>query len=111
MSHAKWGWGTMAVSAAEVARLASLARVDLTPDELDEIAPQLDVILEAVASVGEVATLDVPPTSHAVPLVNVMRPDEPRVSYPPAVVLAGAPASEDDCFRAPHILDDSEAAA
>jgi len=101
----------MAVSAAEVARLAGLARLDLTPEELDEIAPQLDVILEAVASVGEVAALDVPPTSHAVPLVNVTRADEPVGSFSAAAMLAGAPASEDDCFRVSHILDDAEAAA
>jgi len=101
----------MAVSATEVARLAGLARVDLTPEELAEIAPQLDVILQAVASVGEVAALDIPPTSHAVPLVNVMRADEPEGSFAAAVMLAGAPASEDDYFRASHILDDTEAAA
>jgi len=101
----------MAVSTAEVARLAGLARLDLTPAELAELAPQIDVILEAVAVVSQVADLDIPPTSHAVPLVNVTRPDEPEGSFPVAAMLAGAPASEDDCFRAPHILDEAEAAA
>ncbi len=59
----------------EVAHLARLARLAVTEDELDLFAGQLDVILGAVARVGEVAAEDIPPTSHAVPLTNVLRPD------------------------------------
>ena len=60
---------------AEVAHLARLARLALTDGELDRLAGQLDVILGAVARVGEVAADDIPPTSHAVPLTNVFRAD------------------------------------
>lgn len=94
----------MALSPADVARLAELARIDLAPEELDRLAPQLELILEAVASVSEVAGADVPPTSHALPLVNVFRPDAVRPSLPRAVVLGGAPATEDGRFRVPRIL-------
>jgi aspartyl-tRNA(Asn)/glutamyl-tRNA(Gln) amidotransferase subunit C len=92
----------------EVAHLASLARLAVTEEELDLFAGQLDVILGAVARVSEVAAADIPPTSHAVPLTNVFRPDEVRPSLPREAVLAGAPAVEDDRFRVPQILGEEE---
>ena len=66
------------ISRAEVAHLARLARLAVTEDELDRFAGQLDVILASVASVGKVAADDIEPTSHAVPLTNVFRPDQIR---------------------------------
>ncbi len=96
----------MALSPTEVAALARLARIDLTAEELEHLAPQLDVILNAVASVADVATPDVPPTSHALPLTNVFRPDVVAPSLPVEAVLAGAPAAEDHRFRVPRILDE-----
>jgi len=87
-----------------VAHLARLARLAVTDAELDLFAGQLDVILAAVARVGEVAAADIPPTSHAVPLTNVFRPDEVRPSLPREAVLAGAPDVEDHKFRVPKIL-------
>ncbi len=90
----------------EVAHLARLARIALTDDELDRLAPQLEVILTSVARVGEVAAADIPPTSHALPLTNVYRDDEVRPSLPLDAVLAAAPAVEDSRFRVPRILDD-----
>ncbi|MGI9093053.1 MAG: Asp-tRNA(Asn)/Glu-tRNA(Gln) amidotransferase subunit GatC [Mycobacteriales bacterium] len=90
----------------EVAHLAHLARLDLTGDELERFAGQLDVILEAVARVGEVAAADIPPTSHSVPMSNVLRRDEVTPSLPRDDVLAGAPAAEGGRFRVPRILDE-----
>ena len=78
----------------EVAHLARLARIDLTDEELDRLAPQLDQILAHVAKVGEVAADDIPPTSHSLPLTNVFRPDELVPGLPAEVALAGAPAAE-----------------
>ena len=97
----------MSITRAEVAHLAKLARLALTPDELDHYAAQLDVILGAVARVSEVATADVPATSHPVPLQNVFRADVRRPSLGADAVLAGAPAVEDERFRVPRILDES----
>jgi aspartyl-tRNA(Asn)/glutamyl-tRNA(Gln) amidotransferase subunit C len=96
----------MSITREEVAHLAKLARLAVTEDELDLFAGQLGIILEAVASVGQVAADDIPPTSHAVPLTNVFRPDEVRPSLPREKVLAAAPAVEDDRFRVPRILDE-----
>ena len=97
----------MALSPDDVAALARLARIEMTADELAHLAPQLDVILESVASVSDVATDDIPPTSHALPLTNVFREDVVRPSLPVADVLAGAPAAEQDRFRVPRILGEA----
>lgn len=96
----------MALSAKDVARLGELARIRLTDDELNHLAPQLDVILEAVARVSHVADSDVPPTSHAIELTNVFRDDVVRPSLSAAEVLAGAPSTEDGRFRVPRILEE-----
>jgi aspartyl-tRNA(Asn)/glutamyl-tRNA(Gln) amidotransferase subunit C len=94
------------ISRDDVAHLARLARLAVTEDELDLFAGQLDVILGAVARVSEVAAADIPPTTHAVPLSNVLRPDAVTPSLPRDAVLAGAPSVEDDKFRVPRILTD-----
>ncbi len=94
----------MALSAADVARLADLARIELSPDEVARFAPQLDVILDAVASVSEVADADVPPMSHALALTNVFRADAVTASLSQREALSGAPAVEDGRFRVPRIL-------
>ena len=96
------------LSRQELAHLARLARLAVTDEELDLFAEQLDVILDAVARVGEAAAEDVTPTTHAVPMTNVMRPDVTTPSLPRDVVLAGAPAAEDDRFRVPRILGEEE---
>lgn len=92
------------ISRDEVAHLAHLARLAVTDEELDVFAGQLDVILGSVARVGEVAAADIPPTSHAVPMTNVYRPDEVVPSLPREAILAAAPSVEDDKFRVPRIL-------
>ncbi|WP_245306518.1 Asp-tRNA(Asn)/Glu-tRNA(Gln) amidotransferase subunit GatC [Acidipropionibacterium timonense] len=96
----------MALTPDDVVRLAGLARIDLTDDETAQLAPQLGLILDSVAVVSQVATADVPPTSHALPLSNVFRSDEPRPSLPPADALAGAPRAQDNRFRVPRILEE-----
>lgn len=92
------------ISREDVAHLARLARLAVTDEELDTFAGQLDVILGAVARVGEVAAADIAPTSHAVPMTNVFRADEVRPSLPRDAVLVAAPAVEDHKFRVPRIL-------
>jgi aspartyl-tRNA(Asn)/glutamyl-tRNA(Gln) amidotransferase subunit C len=94
------------VTREEVAHLARLARLELSTDELDHLAPQLDAILGHVAQVVEVAVADIPPTSHSLPLVNVFRPDEVRPCLSPDEVLAAAPAAEEQRFRVPRILEE-----
>jgi aspartyl-tRNA(Asn)/glutamyl-tRNA(Gln) amidotransferase subunit C len=94
------------ITRADVAHLARLSRLALSDDELDQMAGQLEVIISSVARVSEVAGADVPPTSHSVPLTNVFRPDELQPCLTPEAALAGAPATEDQRFRVPRILDE-----
>jgi len=97
-----------AISRAEVARLADLARIDLSDAELDHLAPQLAVILDSVASIREVAAEDVPPTSHALPLTNVFRDDVVEPGLTADEALAGAPEVEQQRFSVPRILGDEQ---
>lgn len=94
------------ISREDVAHLANLARISMTDGELDAMAGQLDVILGAVSRVQEVAADDIPPTSHAVPITNVLREDVLVPSLPPEDALAAAPLAEDQRFRVPRILDE-----
>lgn len=96
------------ISRDEVAHLATLARIDLSDDELDHLAPQLSVILESVASISEVAGADVAPTSHPLPLTNVFREDVVTPSLSAEEALAMAPASEQQRFMVPRILGDEQ---
>ena len=90
----------------EVAHLARLARLALTPDELGRLAAELDVILGAVARVSEVAADDIPPTSHSVPLTNVLREDVEEPCLTQEEALSGAPDAQDGRFRVPRILEE-----
>lgn len=94
----------MALSSDEVRHVARLARLALTDDEVDALAPQLSSILEYAEQVGQVAADDVPPTTHPFALRDVTRPDERRPSLTPAEVLAAAPAAEEDRFAVPRIV-------
>jgi len=94
----------VALTLADVARLADLARIEMTQEELSVMTGQLDVILDAVAAVSGAAGADVAPTSHALDLTNVFRADEAKPSLTPEEVLAMAPAVEEGRFRVPRIL-------
>jgi aspartyl-tRNA(Asn)/glutamyl-tRNA(Gln) amidotransferase subunit C len=88
----------------EVAKLAGLARIEMSEDELASLSKEFTVILDAVARVQEVASADVAPTSHPLSLRNVFRPDVVVPSLSPEDALSGAPAQEDQRFRVPQIL-------
>ncbi len=93
----------------DVDHLAHLARLDLTEAELDTYGGQLSVILESVSKVtGVTSGADIEPTTHAVPLTNVFRPDVAVPSLSLADALAGAPSSQDARFRVPQILGEEQ---
>src|SRR3954453_3764866 len=108
MTRVSGSSSSQSISRADVAHLARLARIAMTDAELDQLAEQLGVILGAVARVQEVAAADIAPTSHAVPLTNVFRADEPVPSLGADDALAGAPAAEEQRFRVPQILGDEQ---
>ncbi|CAB4342781.1 MAG: Asp-tRNA(Asn)/Glu-tRNA(Gln) amidotransferase subunit GatC [Actinobacteria bacterium] len=88
----------------DVAKLAGLARIEMSDEELVALSNEFTVILDAVARVQEVASADVAATSHPLPLRNVFRPDVVVPSLSPADALSGAPAQEEQRFRVPQIL-------
>lgn len=92
------------ISRDQVDHLATLARIDLTDAESEHLAGDLEVILESLAQVREVAADDVPAMSHPQPLVNVMREDTVRPGLNRDEALAGAPAAQDERFVVPRIL-------
>ena len=94
------------ISRGEVAHLAHLARLALPDSDLDQLAGELQVILDAVSQVQRAASADVAPTSHALPLTNVFRPDVVGPSLPQEVFVSQAPSWEDGRFRVPRMLED-----
>ncbi len=91
----------------DIARVAGLARIALTDDELAEYAAQLENILDHAERVQALPTEGVEPTSHPLPMVNAFRPDVVTGSLGRDEALAGAPEAEDGYFRVPRILDES----
>jgi|SRR6478736_2021498 aspartyl-tRNA(Asn)/glutamyl-tRNA(Gln) amidotransferase subunit C len=88
----------------DVAKVALLARLELTDAELDTYTEQLGAVLDHAADVAALDLADVPPTAHPLPLVNVLRPDAVVACLDRDEVLGQAPAVEDRRFRVPAIL-------
>ena len=93
------------ITSEEVVQVASLARLEFSPAELDLLTNQLDTILERVEQLNELDTSAVEPTSHAVPLENVFRDDEVRDSIGVEQALRNAPVQAQDCFVVPKVIE------
>jgi aspartyl-tRNA(Asn)/glutamyl-tRNA(Gln) amidotransferase subunit C len=92
---------------ADVAHVATLARLQLTDEELDLFTEQLAKVLVHAKDVEALDVDDVPPTAHPYPLANVLRPDEPRPGIDRDDVLAAAPSAEQGMFRVPPVLSEA----
>ena len=89
-----------------VRHLASLSRILVTDEEVEKLAGELGVIVDAVAEVNRAVSGDAVPTSHPIPMSNVFREDEIRPSLTQQEALSGAPDSADGKFRVAAILDE-----
>ena len=89
----------------DLARIAHLARLQLSPDELQRLGPQLSTILGYVAQLKTVDVTGLEPMAHAVPLQNVSRPDTAAESLSPAEALRNAPAQANGLFLVPKIVE------
>lgn len=98
----------MAITRKEVEHVARLARLRLSEEEKALYEEQLSKILEHAARVTSLDTEGVPPTSHAIPVANVTRPDEVIPSLDREDALRGAPVPEEGHFRVPRILEDEQ---
>ena len=92
------------ITRADVEHVARLARLELTADEIDLFTGQLGDILEHAADIEALEVGDIPPTSHPLPIVNVLRADGIVASLDRDEVLAQAPAAESGRFRVPPVL-------
>lgn len=88
-----------------VKHVAKLARLGLSEEDVEIFGKQLSVILENIQILQEADVSGVPPTAHASRRTNVMRPDVPRPSYPPEVLLANAPDQEDNYLKVNAVLE------
>jgi aspartyl-tRNA(Asn)/glutamyl-tRNA(Gln) amidotransferase subunit C len=89
-----------------VLKVAKLAKLSLSEDEITTFGSQLSVILENIYILQEADVSGVPPTAHASRQSNVMRDDIPQASYPPEVILANAPEQDDNYLKVNAILED-----
>ena len=96
------------ISAEQVAHLASLARIALTEEEIEHLTAELGQIMHAVEKVSEVATPDVPPTSHPIPMQNVYRDDVVGATLTTEQALAGAPEADGSRFVVSAILGEEQ---
>ncbi len=92
----------------QVAHLANLARIALTPGEIEKLTGELGVIIDSIAKVSQVATADVPATSHPIPLINVFRPDVIGATLSQEEALSGAPEHDGSRFKVSAILGEEQ---
>ena len=100
--------GMSEFTAEQVAHLAALSRIALSESELASLTNDLSQIVTAVEAVNQVATPDVPATSHPIPMQNVFRADEVGETLTPDQALAAAPDRYEDYFRVPTILGEEQ---
>ncbi len=95
------------LSREDVLKVAQLARLKLTDQEVEHFTEQLQKILDYFEVLNELDTSDVEPMAHAVELLNVFREDVPRPSLPREQALANAPKTDGRFFLVPQILENN----
>ncbi len=94
------------ISIEEVDHVARLARLELSAADKERMRSELDKILGYIDKLRALDTRDVEPTSHAVPVTNVMRDDVERPSLPAEDMLTNAPDRYREMFRVPRIIEE-----
>lgn len=95
----------MSITKKEVEHVANLARLELTELEKDQFVGQLNAILKYADKLNGLDTDGIEPTSHVLPLANVMREDTVKPSWPIEKVLLNAPEEENGQFKVPAVLE------
>ncbi len=96
------------ITTEQVTHLAELARIALTPQEIEKLTGELVHIIDSIAKVSEVATPDVPATSHPIPLSNVFRADVIGDTLSQDEALSGAPEKDGGRFKVSAILGEEQ---
>lgn len=100
----------MALSRDEVRKVALLSRLELTDAEIDGQAKHINVLLAQFEKLQELDVTGIEPTSHSIPMFNVLREDASRPSLTREQVLANAPEAREGCFVVPRIVDGGSSA-
>jgi aspartyl-tRNA(Asn)/glutamyl-tRNA(Gln) amidotransferase subunit C len=95
----------MAISGEEVRHIAQLSRLNLSEGEVETLTGQLGAIIDYVAQLNMLDTSGIEPTSHVLPLKNVMRDDSPAASLPREEALKNAPDCTEKFYRVPQIIE------
>lgn len=95
----------MSITLKDVEHVANLARLELSDAEKAQFTDQLNAILKYAEKLNELNTDDIEPTSHVLPITNVMRDDVRKESLPIEKVLLNAPDEEDDQIKVPAVLE------
>lgn len=93
----------------QVRKVAHLARLELDAGEEEQFTTQLNSILDYVEQLNELDTTDIPPTTRAIEVSNINRPDQLEVFGDRDSLLSNAPEREDDFIKVPKIMEDSDA--
>ena len=95
----------MSITLKDVEHVANLARLELSDAEKAQFTDQLNAILKYAEKLNELDTESVEPTSHVLPITNVMRDDVRKESLRPEKVLLNAPDEEDGQIKVPAVLE------
>ncbi|NDC63835.1 MAG: Asp-tRNA(Asn)/Glu-tRNA(Gln) amidotransferase subunit GatC [Planctomycetia bacterium] len=98
------------MSVKDVAKVAGLARLALTPSEIEKMSGELSKIVGFVSMLAQLDTSAVEPLAHPLDTKNVFRADEPRQSLDREAALQSAPRHDGECFLVPAVLGDTGAA-
>jgi aspartyl-tRNA(Asn)/glutamyl-tRNA(Gln) amidotransferase subunit C len=96
----------MKITRGEVEHVARLARLGLSGEEMEKMRAQLDAILAYIDTLNRLDTSEVKPTSHVIPMTNVLREDVVSPSLSQDQALANAPDRHEAFFRVPRILEE-----
>jgi aspartyl-tRNA(Asn)/glutamyl-tRNA(Gln) amidotransferase subunit C len=95
----------MSLSKETVKYVADLSRIELKSEELEKLSKQLQAILDFIDKLSEIDTKDIPPTSHILPISNILREDKPAKSLLVDKALGNAPAREGNFFVVPKVIE------
>jgi len=94
----------MALTRQDVEKVSLLARLRLSPEELERMTEQMGQIVAYVESLSELDTDNVEPMAHALDVANVFAADELRPSLDRAAALANAPHHDHEFYLVPAVL-------
>ncbi len=95
----------MSITLKDVEYVANLARLELSQREKIKFQKELDIVIKYIDQLNELNTETVPPTSHVLPLENVIREDSVLPSLPQGEALSNAPKKKDGFFRVPRVIE------